>query len=168
MEQTYQSMMDGEEPSDTNILLHFSIFAGAALSWTPQLLDELKCTQGEAKAAFTVYTRLAMSIVDDDDCPLGPSTVALEAISSLAHLLSNSSGLPDRVYVLRMRCLSMARTMNIHRLDTAKSREERKLKGCNMIEIEVQRRVWWSMVAFDWYYSSSFLPLPRCVLTLIG
>ncbi len=45
----------------------------------------------------------------------------------------------------------MARAMEIHRLDTAKSIEQRRVKGCNMIEIEVQRRIWWHMVASDWY-----------------
>jgi len=40
--------------------------------------------------------------------------------------------------------------MSVDRLDTRKSREERAQKGCNMIELEVQRRVWWNLVGFDW------------------
>ncbi|CAG9982285.1 unnamed protein product [Clonostachys byssicola] len=41
----------------------------------------------------------------------------------------------------------------LHRLDTAKAREERQRNGCNEIELEVQRRIWWHMVADDWLMS---------------
>lgn len=157
MEQTYQSMLEGDEPSIINLLLLFSIFTGAALAGTPQLLEKLNSTKAEAKAAATAYTRLAMSILDNTHQPVAPSTTALAAISNLAHVLGNSSGLSFIVQMLRIRCLFMARAMEIHRLDTAKSREERRLKGCNMIEIEVQRRIWWNMVASDWYILSAFL-----------
>jgi hypothetical protein len=150
MEQTYQTMVDGQEPSPTSLLLLFSIFAGAALSWTPEFLKKINSTEPETKAAFTAYTRLALSILDDEQRPVPPSTVAMEAISTLAHLVSSSNGLPVKLHVLRIRCTLMARTMNIHRLDTVKSCEERKANGCNMIEIEVQRRIWWNMVASDW------------------
>ncbi|VUC27300.1 unnamed protein product [Clonostachys rosea] len=47
----------------------------------------------------------------------------------------------------------MARLLQLHRLDTAKAREERQRSGCNVIEVEVQRRIWWHMVADDWLMS---------------
>jgi hypothetical protein len=160
IEQTYQSILEGQEPNPTSLLSLFSIFAGAALSWTPEFLERIKSTVAEAKAALEAYTRLALSILDDAQQLVPPSTVAMEAISTLAHLVSSSNGLPVKVHVLRIRCMLMARTMNIHRLDTVKSREEREENGCNMIEIEVQRRIWWNMVASDWQvrlYNSSLV-----------
>ncbi|KAI9933619.1 hypothetical protein AWENTII_002312 [Aspergillus wentii] len=150
MEEAYQRMMLGGQPTSTRLLLLFTIFAGAALAWTPELLEKLRSTKDEAKAAFTAYTSLAMSILDDDSQPVTASTVALAAISNLAYLITNSDGFAVKASVLRIRCLLMARTMQIHRLDTVKSQEERRMKGCNIIEIEVQRRVWWHMVATDW------------------
>lgn len=155
MEQIYQSIFEGEEPSMTNLLLLFSIFASAAIAWTPQLLEKLNSTQAEAKAAFTAYSRLAMSILDNHR-PVAPSTTALAAIGNLIHLLINVNGFHVKVHSLRFRCLLMARAMKIHCLDTVKAREERRLKGCNMIEIEVQRRIWWNMVASDWWVLSAF------------
>lgn len=151
MEQTYQGMLEGEELDITSLLLLFTIFAGAALVWTPKFLEKLNSTQAEAKAAFTIYTRLAMSILDNEHRPVAPSTNALAAICNLAHVITNSDGYPVKVHVLRIRCLLMARAMQIHRLDTKQSIEERNAKGCNMIEIEVQRRIWWHLVASDWY-----------------
>lgn len=78
------------------------------------------------------------------------STTAPVAIGTMAHLLMDTDGFPVKVLVLRHRRVLMSRDMQIHRLDTAKCREERRLKGCDMIDIEVQRRVRWNMVASDW------------------
>jgi hypothetical protein len=154
MERTYEGLLEGEAPSAENLMLLFSIFAGAALVWTPQLLVKLQSTREEAKAAFKAYARLALDILDHPSRLIQASTTSLVAIATMAHLLMNTDGYPFKVHLLRHRCLLMSREMQIHRLDTAKSCEERRLKGCNMIDVEVQRRVWWNMVASDWYSSS--------------
>ncbi|KIX01087.1 uncharacterized protein Z518_10153 [Rhinocladiella mackenziei CBS 650.93] len=151
MEETYHSIVQGDdEPCIAKLLMLFTIFAGAALTWTSQILERLRSTPEEAKAAFTAYTRLAISILDNVHRPIAPSTIALAAITTLAHVVANADGFPVKVHWLRSRCLSMARMMQIDRLDMVTSREERRLKGCDMIEIEVQRRIWWHMVASDW------------------
>jgi hypothetical protein len=150
METAYEGLLEGEEPSAANLMLLFSIFAGAALVWTPQLLERLQSTREEAKAAFMAYARLALDILEHPRRLIQTSTTSLVAISTMAHLLMNTDGFPLKVHLLRHRCLLMSREMGIHRLDTCKSREERRLKGCDMIEIEVQRRLWWHMVASDW------------------
>ncbi|KAJ5137357.1 hypothetical protein N7526_003590 [Penicillium atrosanguineum] len=155
MDRTYQCFLEGEEPPAADLMLLFAVFAGAALVWTPQLLEKLNATQWEAKSAFMAYARLALAILDHPRQILKPSTTALVAIGTMAHLLMNTDGFPLKVHVLRHRCLLMSKDLGIHRLDTAKSREERRLKGCDMIEVEVQRRLWWCMVASDWLLSFS-------------
>lgn len=150
MERTYQGFLEGEEPPAAVLMLIFAVFAGAALVWTPQLLKKLNATQWEAKSAFMAYARLALAILDHPRQILQPSTTALLGIATMAHLLINTDGFPLKVHVLRQRCLLRSRDMGIHRLDTAKAREERRLKGCDMVEVEVQIRLWWCMVASDW------------------
>lgn len=152
LERTYKAHGAGGQqgPVAEDLLLLFSIFAAAAFNWTPSLLERLKATPAEAKAAFAGYNGIAVSILDNDVSPVKPSTTALAALSNLAHLSTNSRGLSDNVLLLRLKCLLMARSMSVDRLDTRKSREERAQKGCNMIELEVQRRVWWNLVGFDW------------------
>ncbi|CAL5870347.1 uncharacterized protein PFLUO_LOCUS4583 [Penicillium psychrofluorescens] len=150
MEETYEIMATGNVPDMANLMLFLVIFAGGSLAWSSQLLERLNTTQAEASAAFTAYSRLALSIVEDDAHPVAASTIALASISILSHLVTNSDGFGLKVHMLRMRCLLMMRELKINSLDTPASSEERRLKGCNMIEIEVQRRIWWSMVASDW------------------
>ncbi|KAJ5579515.1 uncharacterized protein N7459_005500 [Penicillium hispanicum] len=155
VEKIYQSLLEGEDPSWADLMLLFSIFAGAALAWTPGLLEILNATREEAMAAFKAYTHYAYAILDHPTYPLQPSTTALVAMSIMAHLVMNTDGIPMKVPMLRQRCLLMSRELQIHRLDTAKSREERRLNGCDEIDVEVQRRIWWNMVASDWLLSFS-------------
>jgi hypothetical protein len=150
MERTYQDMLDDKQPTPTTLMLLFSIFAGAALVWSPSLLAQLKATQIEARTAFQIYSQVALSILEHPTRPLQPSTNAMIATGILAHLLTNDGGISVKVNILQTRCLLMARAMQIHRLDIARSQEERRVKGCDLIEIEVQRRFWWNMVASDW------------------
>jgi hypothetical protein len=149
MEQTYHTILEGDEPTLANLLLLFSIFAGATLAWTPQLLQKLHATPEEAKAALIAYTHLAMAILDRS-VRLPPSTIALAAMGNLSSVVTNSDGYRLQNHVIRVRCILMTREMQIHRLDTARSCEERRINGFDGVEIEIQRRVWWHMVASDW------------------
>ena len=152
--ETYESIAKGkDQPGLASLLMLFSIFAGAALNWTPQMLKKLNATRQAAKGAFTTYVRLAESILDNAQQPVPPSTIALAAISTLAHVSINAEGYSLKGQLLWSRCHFMARVMRIDRLDTARSWEERRRIGCNMIEIEIQRRIWWHMVASDWLLS---------------
>lgn len=107
-------------------------------------------SEPKSKVFFERYLRLALSLLDNTARPLNPSTVTLEGIIILLHLLSSLDGYTERVYMMRTRALLMARTMQIHRLDTAKNRELRRLNGYNPVEVELQRRIWWNLVSADW------------------
>lgn len=150
LEETYEVINTDEKPLIENLLLLFGVFAGAAFGWSPRLLQQLHATRAEAKSAYVEYTRLGMSIVDNTVRPLTPSTTALAAMANLNYITTNARGLSDNAVALRMKCHGMARTLQIDRLDTAKSREERRRKGCNMIDVELQRRVWWNLIGVDW------------------
>ncbi|KAJ5340479.1 hypothetical protein N7541_009603 [Penicillium brevicompactum] len=150
MEQTYQEMLDGRQPSPTTLMLLFSVFSGAALVWSTSLLKRLSATQTEARSALHAYSQTALFILEHPTQPIQSSTNAIVAICALAHSLANDAGLSVTMRILQARGFSMARDLQIHRLDTARSQEERKLKGCDLIDIEVRRRVWWNMVASDW------------------
>lgn len=150
MEQIYQNRESGESPSLPELALLFSIFAGAALSGSPESLSSLCASQEEMRTLFVGYSDLALSILDDNAYPTTPYIMTLLAISTLTHVLSHTDGYSDKVHMLRVRQLLLAESMQMHRLDTAKRREERRLKGYDVVELEISRRIWWHMVASDW------------------
>lgn len=151
LRQIYQTLLDGDEPNIAALALAYSIFAGAALAWADDLLAALHATQNDAQTAFTTYSRLALFILDDQQHVVASSTMTLQAISTLCYVLSYTDGFSQKVQMLSLRGLLMARGMGIHRLDTAKRRDDRRLNGSNVIETEVQRRLWWHMASSDWY-----------------
>ncbi|KAF5613367.1 uncharacterized protein FTJAE_13934 [Fusarium tjaetaba] len=138
------------------LLMLFSIFAGAALAWTDELLHRLEATKANAVSAFDCYFQSALSIIEDTGTPLPPSVTAVSAICTLAHVAINSDDvLPIKALDLRSRCYNMCREMMIHRLDSPAAQKERDRSPANNIELEVQRRVWWNIVASDWLTSFS-------------
>ncbi|RDW68946.1 Zn(II)2Cys6 transcription factor [Aspergillus mulundensis] len=158
MQQLYQVLLDGDEPDLASLALVYAIFAGAALAWTTEFLEALHATPAEAKTAFSTYSRVALLILDDHQQALPLSTIALEALCTLGYVLTHTDGFSHKLQTLRIRQLLMARALQIHRLDSAKCIEERRLKGCNLIETEVKRRIWWHMVASDWIFALSSGP----------
>lgn len=154
LEESYHRLRLGKTLEAGTLLLLLSIISSAAFIWTPELLKKLYLTPSEAKDLHVAYSHLALGLLDHD---LPPSTVALAGISTLTYLHTNAEGLLDKVHLLRARGLLMARAMRIHCLDTPKSREHRRLNGCDGIEVEVQRRIWWHMVSSDWYVFSCLL-----------
>jgi hypothetical protein len=142
---------DHEVPKINELLMLFSIFAGAALAWTDELLHKLEATKENAASAFDCYFHSALSIVEDAHTPLPPLVEVVSAISTLAHVAINSDDVvPIKALNLRSRCYLMCREMMIHRLDSPVAQKEREVSVANEIDLEVQRRVWWNMVASDW------------------
>jgi hypothetical protein len=150
IEQTYADIMVDKEPNADLVLLLFAICASCALTWMPELLEKMGVTPSNAKVGFRSYCDLFISFLDALSPPLAPSTVALEALLLLTHLLSNTDNRLDQVYTLQARALWMTRALQIHRLDTKRNCERRQIEGCDQIEIELQRRIWWYMVSSDW------------------
>lgn len=147
---------DKEVPKIDELLMLFSIFAGAALAWTDELLHKLEATKENAVSAFDCYFHSALSIIEEPCTPLPPSVTAVSAISTLAHVAINSDDVvPAKALDLRSRCYNMCREMMIHRLDSPAAQKERDVSPANNIDLEVQRRVWWNMVASDWLTSFS-------------
>ncbi|CAH0025615.1 unnamed protein product, partial [Clonostachys rhizophaga] len=152
VENTYRTLVDGQEPTSTSLLLLFTVLAGAAQFWTPRLLERLDATRENAEVASETYINIALSIVENGHRRIEPSATALASILTLAHIVLDwDDSSVVRAVVLRSHCLSMARAMQVHRLDTATSTEERRVKGVDTVDVEVQRRVWWHMVASDWH-----------------
>ncbi|PYH45665.1 Zn(II)2Cys6 transcription factor [Aspergillus saccharolyticus JOP 1030-1] len=141
MEETYRDTSEGKEPNFTVLILLLAIYAGGTIVATPELLESLEATEEKSRTAFATFMRLAITMLDHPKRPIAPSTVALLAITILSHILTHADGFHDNIQALRMRAIFMARV------------EERKRTQYEVVEIEVQRRIWWHIVASDWIVS---------------
>lgn len=141
VEQTYQRLFEGEEPDLTVLLLLFSIFASGSFFSTKSL---------RVRDGFNHFSRIAVSLVEQGPPTIQPSVTALQAISILTHLFTNCDGFSITFHLLRNAGLHMAQTLRIHQLDTTSSCQERKFKGANPVDVEIQRRLWWHIVSSDW------------------
>lgn len=150
MEEIYQGITSEETPDRARLILLFGVFAGSALSSTPKLLQELNSTQAQGTSAYKTYMRLGLSLLQGIE-PIPASTTALAAMANLSHFINNDDGYSMEGHLIRARCYWIARAMEIHKIDTPRRRKERKANRFDVVEVEVQRRVWWSLVASDWY-----------------
>ncbi|CEL04089.1 hypothetical protein ASPCAL05221 [Aspergillus calidoustus] len=149
-------MLDGQYPDHTKLLLFFALFGLATLDATLEFLHTLDTTQDQATAALKTYTQLGCFIASQPQ--IQPSTNALVGIWILHWLCTCESGHSVEAHLLRARGILMARAMQTQWLDTPRAREERRLKGCDVVELEVKRRLWWMMVATDWVVAYSTGP----------
>ena len=47
--------------------------------------------------------------------------------------------------------LNSARILQLHKLDSHRECKRREQTGFDTVDLEIKRRVWWSMVSTDWY-----------------
>lgn len=144
VEKAYDAVSRGNSPAPEDVLTLFVVFAGAAHSSTPDILQQLGTTEDGARASFALYTRLAMQMVAHP--PLAPTTVCLAAMATLLHLLISVDGISMSVHLLRSRLIVMLRVVQLHKLDAPRS-----VRVSDIVEVEVQRRIWWDTVSTDWY-----------------
>ncbi|GES64217.1 Zn(II)2Cys6 transcription factor [Aspergillus terreus] len=133
----YNDLSNNCPPSATDIAFFLSVFAGSVYV---------------SKNGFQFETGSLGSY---------PQQVLAERWTcvTLAHLCTQIEGLSGSFGLLSATGLRMARSMKIHRLDSAPYREQRRQDGANMVELEVKRRIWWHMVASDWLLS--YVPGPN-------
>jgi hypothetical protein len=70
---------------------------------------------------------------------------------TLAHLCTQIEGFSGNFGILAISGLQMARTMRIHPLDSHYFREERGKNDADMVNVELKQRVWYHIVASDWF-----------------
>ena len=137
-------------PSATQLAFFLGIFAGSAYVSNSNLKLECPASARTSPLALAeLWHKQAVLVLTKS--PVPPSTQALIALMTLAHLCTQIEGFSGSFGILAMSGLQMARTMRIHRLDSYRFREERRKNGADMVDVELKRRVWWHMVASDWF-----------------
>jgi hypothetical protein len=152
LKELYDALDLNRLPSETQLAFFLGIFAGSAYVSKTSL--QLECSTSEPRSTLALaesWHKQAVFLLTKP--PVPPSTQALIATMTLAHLCTQIEGFSGSFGILAMSGLQMARMMRIHRLDSHHFREERRKHGADMVDVELKRRVWWHIVASDWFVS---------------
>lgn len=145
----YNDIATDHTPPATQLAFFLYIFAAAAYVSKEPLALASHALQGYSQIALAeLWTRRAVLLVTDP--PVPPSIEALQTIVGLVHLCVQVEGLGGHFGTLGMLGIQMTRLMKIHRLDSQRARAERLRDGADMVSLEIQRRIWWHLVASDW------------------
>ena len=138
------------KPGGGLIFLFLGIFACAANSWT-----HLDCDRGlfsacaEANAQAPLWVKSLEDVLDIAHRTMGVSMEGIQGVTIAAFVVLNISGFSRRCKALFNMAFLLARDAGLHVLDHPLNED-----SANLARTEIGRRLWWYLVASDWYVSS--------------
>lgn len=141
-----------------SLVLLLSIFANATHVWAPRDDGDsegslfLSSAQANAQTPLWIKATYAVLNAAQNDAALALETI--QGIIILSFVICNLEGVSLRYRSLISTALLLGRELGLHRLD-----HEARAAAANTLQVEMGRRVWWYLVATDWYvFSCLFLP----------
>lgn len=156
----YKALAEGQQPDIAHVTLLLTVVA-TVLYFTKFLDDDFfpDTQSDDREKTFVLCFRSALDLLDHARRAL---TVSLELIQSAIILLFldfNLEGLTQRVRGLLVQAISVARELGMHRLDCLASRGGEHPQTLElMVATEMQRRMWWHLVATDWMLALAGTP----------
>jgi Fungal specific transcription factor domain len=128
------------------------IFATTATIMTTQTaqVDVFGTTEAAEQSALA-WTKAALDLLEYSNQSGQGSVEEVQASILLGFLLYNLEGFSARAKSLNCAAISIARTLALHTIDSMKEKSRRSHSQQEVVQIEVKRRVWWHLVATDWY-----------------
>lgn len=152
LDELYADLNNKHLPSATQLAFFLGVFAGSAFISNDNFQFQNENLQNHSQNQLAeLWFKQAVAFLTKP--PVPPSTQALQTFMNLTHLSTQIEGTGGDFVFLSTAGLQMAKSMRLHRLDVASSRAERRKHGDDMVELEVKRRIWWHMVASDWFVS---------------
>ena len=127
--------------------LFLGIFASATNSWTQ--FDSgrgLFSTSAEANAQAPLWVKALEDVLDIAHRSMGVSMEGIQGVTIAAFVVLTISGFSRRCKALFNMALLLARDAGLHVLDHPSNAGH-----ANLVRTEIGRRLWWHLVASDWY-----------------
>lgn len=162
IDDVYQQI-DGQKPlKPGHLVLLLSIVASVTHVWTQH--DDVDCegslfsssAQANAQTPLWITSTLDVLNAVQNGPPL--ALEAVQGIIILSFLICNLEGVSLRYRSLISMGLLLGRELGLHRID-----RDPNAAAANSIQAEMGRRVWWYLVATDWYVFAR--PICRYALT---
>jgi hypothetical protein len=135
------------------LVLLLSIIASATHVWVPRVDSSsehsLFLSAAQANAQTPLWIRATHNVLHATQYIGTPTLEMIQGIIILSFVVANLEGVSMRYRSLISTALLLSREMNLHRLDASPN-----TAGADGVQIETSRRVWWYLVATDWYVTS--------------
>ncbi|KAL4775265.1 hypothetical protein BDW60DRAFT_179768 [Aspergillus nidulans var. acristatus] len=133
----YSDLKNGRLASATQVSFFLGVFAGSVYASKNDFQFETAALQSyPQKVLAERWVKQAVILLTNP--PVPPSVRALQTFVTLAHLCTQIEGLSGSFGILSVTGLQMARSMKIHRLDSAPCRGQRREHGADMVELQAR------------------------------
>ena len=131
------------------MILLLSIFASCTNAWVKRDCERgLFSTSAEANSQSPLWIKATEDVLDIAHRTTCVSIEGIQGIIIVSFALATYEGFSRRVRSLYNMALLLARELGLHRLDHPCS-----AKLSKSFHLEIGRRVWWYLVASDWFVS---------------
>ncbi|GAB7355438.1 hypothetical protein MBLNU459_g5945t2 [Dothideomycetes sp. NU459] len=150
--QVYDSVRRSESVAPCQVALILSILASGAYFSTsqPDATSNLFPSAGDPAQFSTFWRTWALDVLDQNRRMASMSVEDVQATLIIAVLSHNMDGSPARFRILASIAASIARSLELHTIDSPDRKSKRPMSVQEVIDTEVKRRVWWHIVVSDW------------------
>lgn len=156
----YKALAEHQSPDIAHVTLLLTVLA-TVLYFTKFLDDDLfpDTRSDDRERTFMLCFRSALDLLDHARRTLTASLELIQSAIMLVFLDFNLEGLTLRARSLLVQAISVARELGMHRVDSLPGRHNGQPQNlASMVEAEMQRRVWWHLVATDWMLALAGTP----------
>lgn len=151
LEEFYASLTQEGQVKPGHVILVLAIFATSTHSWVRgDSARGLFSASTEANTQSPLWIKATEDVLDISHRTASISIEGVQRISIAAFVLLNTEGFSRRCKSLFNMAFLLGRDLGLHLLD-----HPFKAGIANSAQTEIARRVWWYLVASDWYV---FLP----------
>jgi hypothetical protein len=150
IDDTYRQVKGHEPVKPGNLVLLLSIIACSTHVWTPHDgVDNVHSpflSSAQANAQTPLWIKAAYAVLNAAQDGATPTLETIQGIIILSFVISNLEGVSLRYRSLMSTALLLGRELNLHRIDQGSDGTP-----TSPLHAEMSRRVWWYLVATDWY-----------------
>ena len=150
MQSVYSNLESGLPvlPSDVALLLAIFASAGALFTYFPgATVPSLSGTDTARASVF--WTDATLELLEFTHRTTARRLEEVQASIILGFLLFHTEGFSTRARCLFANAVAKGRDLLLHKIDAPSNQVQNKRNG---VETEIKRRVWWHVVATDWYF----------------
>lgn len=140
-----------------HVSLLLAILASTAFFWTERDMDKpVFSSVAEADAQSKIWMKIALEVLEYSRVTNSEALEDIQATIIVSFLVCNIVGITSHARYLFATATSMAWQLSLHRIDHPNN-AVLDLPRPDSVQAEICRRVWWYLVATDWYVSHSSL-----------